>query len=396
MKKLLLIFSVLCCTMAANAQTQPTNEIWYTSTDHIVVTPCKPGAFGTDILTNTYDSETDKGVITFNGDVTRIGEKAFYGCSSLASVSIPDNVTSIGERAFQSCSSLPSITIPNNVTSIGQYSFYGCSVLASVNILGDVTNIGKYSFYNCTSLVSITIPSSVTSIGGHSFYSCSSLAYITVLAEEPPALGDNSVFGFNFVPNDIPVFVSSIEAYSSCSWGGFSQFFISYADYKQNVVAEINAAIQGASLYESEEAVINDYLQQINNVPDELSAENVTAIRTAKNAAMLVINLRPTREAVLAAIEEAMQGETSAYLTNLVQEQIDIINGTADIPTINSASESAIRILNSVMDTYKAGKAEAFGEMGTECEDCPAVEVKKNTKTIILYGPESVTFKKTE
>ena len=48
------------------------------------------------------------------------------------------------------------------------------------------------------------------------------------------------------------------------------------------------------------------------------------------------------------------------------------------------------------MDTYKAGKAEAFGEMGTECEDCPAVEVKKNTKTIILYGPESVTFKKAE
>ena len=42
------------------------------------------------------------------------------------------------------------------------------------------------------------------------------------------------------------------------------------------------------------------------------------------------------------------------------------------------------------------GKAEALGEMGTECEECPAVEVKKGNETIILYGPESVTFKKTE
>ena len=55
--------------------------------------------------------------------VTSIGEFAFYNCSSLTSVSIPNSITSIGNGAFSYCSSLKSITIPNNVTKIGYRAF---------------------------------------------------------------------------------------------------------------------------------------------------------------------------------------------------------------------------------------------------------------------------------
>ena len=111
---------------------------------------------------------------------TSIGDYAFYGCSSLTSITIPDTVTSIGKEAFQYCSNLTSITIPDTVTSIGNSTFYGCSRLTRITIPDSVTSIGGNAFSGCSSLTSITIPDSVTSIGYDAFSGCSSLTSITI------------------------------------------------------------------------------------------------------------------------------------------------------------------------------------------------------------------------
>ena len=101
----------------------PNNEIWYTSDDGKVVTPYNTNAFGAKIISNTYNN--GKGIITFDGNVTTIGESAFWGCGSLTSVNIPDSVTTIGESAFWGCGSLTSVNIPDSVTTIGDLAFWG-------------------------------------------------------------------------------------------------------------------------------------------------------------------------------------------------------------------------------------------------------------------------------
>ena len=199
---------------------QPNNEIWYTSSDGNVVNLVDAGGFIVNVVSNTY--ENGKGVITFDGEVTRIGDAAFPDCSSLTTITIPNSVTHIGTIAFSN-SGLTSIAIPNSVTSVDNEAFYKCSGLTSINIPDSVTVLGYNIFVGCSSLptennlryadtylveavdktlsiysikegtkwigeavfdkcsalTSITIPNSVMSIGQMAFASCSSLTSIT-------------------------------------------------------------------------------------------------------------------------------------------------------------------------------------------------------------------------
>ena len=106
--------------------------------------------------------------------VTTIGRSAFWGCSELTSVTIPDSVKSIEEWAF-ACSDLMNIMIPDSVTNIGNYAFYSCNSLTSVSISDNVESIGSWAFFHCAELTSVVIPESVTNIGAYAFRACNKL-----------------------------------------------------------------------------------------------------------------------------------------------------------------------------------------------------------------------------
>ena len=195
-------------------------EIWYTNgstTD--ATTPRNEGAFGANIVSNTYDAEKECWVIKFDSAITSIGNTAFDNCTSLTSVTIPDSVTSIGSRAFSRCTSLTSITIPDSVTSIGGYAFRDCTSLTSITIPDSVTSIGDNAFNSCTSLTSVTIPDSVTSIGERAFYDCTSLTSVTI-PDSVTSIGDAAFYNCTSLTTiTIPDSVTSIgdSAFRSCT-----------------------------------------------------------------------------------------------------------------------------------------------------------------------------------
>ena len=123
--------------------------------------------------------------------VMEIRENAFYKCSDLKKIVIPESVTEIGHHAFYECTSLETAVINGNISKIAEGTFYGCKSLDSVsinssplsfgdcaslydlNINRELKNIDSYAFYNCENLNKVRLPDGLLSVGRYAIgFSC--------------------------------------------------------------------------------------------------------------------------------------------------------------------------------------------------------------------------------
>lgn len=132
----------------AKAQTQPDNEIWYTSSDNQMVTPSNDN-FNVSIVSNDYND--GKGVIKFSGELTSIGEFAFNAKTTLASVTIPASLKSVGDQAFNGCSGLTTLTFAEDsqLETIGERAFDGAGISGELTHPASLKNIGLLAFAGC-------------------------------------------------------------------------------------------------------------------------------------------------------------------------------------------------------------------------------------------------------
>lgn len=138
----MLVFLMLLTSMTALAYNFKSDGLYYnilSETDRTVeVTYYRNDGYGSYYNDAYGDIEIPSKLIydrkTYK--VTSIGKYAFYKCSGLTSVTIPNSVTTIVQSAFSNCRGLTSVTIGNSVTSIGKYAFSGCSKLTSIYCQG--------------------------------------------------------------------------------------------------------------------------------------------------------------------------------------------------------------------------------------------------------------------
>ena len=194
---------------------QSNNVIYYTSSDGEIVTPNASDVFGATIISNKYIN--GQGIITFDGEVTSIGNMAFDGCQTLSAITLPESITRIGDYAFRGCSDLVTIDVPDGVISIGSDAFQGCSSLESYTLPEELTDFGAGVFSGCIGLTSVITPKYLVPYG--MFSGCSNLSSVVI----PEGVDHIASYAFRdciSLPSiTLPSTIKSIvyEAFSGCT-----------------------------------------------------------------------------------------------------------------------------------------------------------------------------------
>lgn len=198
----------------------------------------------TDISNNAFQGCSSLATVTFpdNSQLRQIRQGAFANCG-LKEITIPESVTTIEREAFTNCEAMTEVNLSANISSISPEAFKHCWTLDNINVDKDnkvyssvdgyllsgdketlimfppgkansnftllppsITKIGDWAFYDCKNLENVVIPNKVTAIGARAFGLCDNLNTVTFLCDEmiDPSNIDQSSNGMSFDDSTIP------------------------------------------------------------------------------------------------------------------------------------------------------------------------------------------------
>ena len=329
------------------------------------------------------DNKNIKSVIIPDG-VQFIYSQAFFGCTSLDEVTIPESVINIGEKAFgyyenddyetvkkdgfvinyaknsaghlyatrngfsdESCMLIESdefgkylrgyagndasVVIPDGVTYIDNESFKDCDKLTKVTIPSSVDYIGYNAFDGCASLETVIIPDGVTTIGYKAFFGCTSLKNVTI----PKNVTNIGAYAFGYYEQDDNPEYMKVDGFK--------------IDYVKGSEAHYYALVNGftdegglfVSDLNDEEVVIRKYAGNDTSctIPSVVDGKKVVGISDAAFKDCTTLKSVVIPEGVTGIMSEAFKGCTSLNKVVLPSTLDNVDNGAfANCPSLKDVT----------------------------------------------------------
>ncbi|MBQ4565622.1 MAG: leucine-rich repeat protein [Oscillospiraceae bacterium] len=161
---------------------------------------------------------TLEGEAVLRPDTRLIAGSAFYGCTGLTRVTLPQSLTAIGPESFYYCISLERLYIPDRVLLIEESAFQHCAAIQTISIGSGVRSIGEKAFAFCGALEQVTIGSSLRTLGSYAFADCDRLTRVRFYGAAPE-------LGLHVFDDDRPggyVPISGLTLYFTPEAGGWT------------------------------------------------------------------------------------------------------------------------------------------------------------------------------
>lgn len=162
----------------------------------------------------------------------------FSGCTNLRNINIPKSVKKLGDNAFQDCRRFESFVIPEGVEELGYGAFEGCTNLKKIILPSTLKRIGGCAFKGCTNLENIVMPDGVQEIGERAFDQCSRIRALKLPASLKK-IGDSA---FQSLPIHLVIIPAGITELGTSV---FEERWSRYSEQKHQYVVAQNAYIEG-------------------------------------------------------------------------------------------------------------------------------------------------------